>query len=552
METDYEDNTAFLGECGTFQKMVFFFLCISVIPNGFTGLSIVFIGDTPSHHCLIPANANISAEWINNSIPIEKQGEVSVLSECARYKLDVIKSLSDKGYVAGVDVNVSEIQQETCLDGWEYDRGTYTSTIVSEWDLVCANKWKKPLTTSVFFCGVLTGSFLSGQLSDRFGRKIVLFATMGVQTLATFLQVFSPSWLVFCVLFFVIGMGQISNYVAAFVLGTEILSPSIRIIYSTLGVCLFYTIGYMALPGMAFLIRDWRMLLLALTLPGLLYVPFWWFIPESPRWLLSQGRVEEAAVILREAARRNRVTAPEVIFPSFQTRNRSSRLETYNICDLLRTSNIRWVSITLWLVWIILSIGYFALSLNTSNLAGSSYLNCFLSAATEVPAYTMAWLMFRYCPRRLSLFLTLFPGGLVLLFVNLIPANLSSLSIALEMLGKFGVTAAFSIVYAYTAELYPTVVRNTALGACSMASRVGSIAAPYFIYLGGYSKSLPYILMGSLTALSGLLSLLLPETHGMPLPDTIAHMQTLPGFKKRPVDESSQITGQDKCLSSAF
>lgn len=50
-------------------------------------------------------------------------------------------------------------------------------------------------------------------------------------------------------------------------------------------------------------------------------------------------------------------------------------------------------------------------------------------------------------------------------------------------MGKFAVTMAFSIVYAYTAELYPTVLRNTAVGACSMASRFGSIIAPYFIYL---------------------------------------------------------------------
>lgn len=52
------------------------------------------------------------------------------------------------------------------------------------------------------------------------------------------------------------------------------------------------------------------------------------------------------------------------------------------------------------------------------------------------------------------------------------------------MVGKFGVTAAFSMVYVYTAELYPTVVRNMGVGVSSMASRLGSILSPYFIYLG--------------------------------------------------------------------
>ncbi|KAJ8348036.1 hypothetical protein SKAU_G00266250 [Synaphobranchus kaupii] len=202
-------------------------------------------------------------------------------------------------------------------------------------------------------------------------------------------------------------------------------------------------------------------------------------------------------------------------------------LHHHNICDLLKSINILWITIMLSFVWTTISIGYYALSLNTSNLHGDPFLNCFFSAAVEALAYILSWPLFRSCPRRLCLFAMLFLGGAVLLLTQLIPRNLSSVSTALEMMGKFMFSVAFTIVFAFTAELYPTVLRNTAMGICSMASRLGNISAPYFIYLGTYYKSLPYILMGSLSVFGGLLSLLLPETYGMPLPETINQMQTI-------------------------
>lgn len=58
------------------------------------------------------------------------------------------------------------------------------------------------------------------------------------------------------------------------------------------------------------------------------------------------------------------------------------------------------------------------------------------------------------------------------------------LAVCLEMVGKFGITAAFCVVYAVTAELFPTVVRNMAMGTCSMSARIGAIISPFIIYLG--------------------------------------------------------------------
>ncbi|XP_053232734.1 organic cation/carnitine transporter 2-like isoform X2 [Podarcis raffonei] len=538
---DYDQGTAFLGEWGPFQRLIFFLLSASIIPNGFNGLSAVFLIDTPEHRCRVPASANLSREWLNASIPLEERGRRQVPSRCRRYSLEALANFSARNLVPGRDVNLSQVEQEKCLDGWEYSREPYLSTIVSEWDLVCENDWKAPLTTSLFFVGVLIGSFVSGQLSDRFGRKNVLFVTMGVQTGFSFLQIFSTTWEMFSILFLIVGIGQISNYVAAFVLGTEILGKSVRIIYCTLGVCIFYAFGYMLLPLCAYFIRDWRMLLVALTIPGLLYVPLWWFIPESPRWLLSQGRIQEAEDIIRKAAEMNHVAVPDVIFDLIELQDVNSQdHRSYSILDLVRTQNIRSITIMCVILWMVISIGYFGLSLDTPNLHGDIYLNCFLSAIIEVPAYTISWLLLHYLPRRYSMAGVLFLGGCVLLFIQLVPAYLTVFSVTLVMIGKFGITASFSMVYVYTAELYPTVVRNMGVGASSMASRFGSILSPYFVYLGAYDRFLPYILMGSLTVLAGIVTLFLPESYGMPLPDTIEQMLRVKGINYRNTSKSKK------------
>ncbi|XP_038564889.1 solute carrier family 22 member 5-like isoform X1 [Micropterus salmoides] len=523
---NYDDTTAFLGQWGRFQQIVFFMLCASIFPNGFGALSVVFVTDIPRHHCLVP-EVNLTQDWHNAIIPLEVVNGKQELSRCSRYRLDVVRNLSAQGFIPGRDVNLTDLEQEGCVDGWSYSRDIYQSTIVSEFDLVCSEQWKQPFTSTVFFLGVLFGSFFSGQLSDRFGRKPVLFLTMAVQTMFTFAEIFSPSWTVFAILFFINGLGQCSNYVSAFVLGTEILTGDVRVLFSSMGVGLGFVFGYMMLPLFAYFFRAWKSLLLALSVPGLLYPTLWWFIPESPRWLLSQGRVEEAEAIVRKAATKNKVEAPRVIFEDYSAHADETKKhpkEHYNVFSLLRTRNLRNTTVILCLVWFALSIGYFALSLNTSRLHADPYISCFISAAVEVPAYISSWLVMRYLPRRLSAICILLLVGGSLYFIQLVPQSLSNLSVALEMLGKFGITTGTALMFAYTAELYPTVLRNTATGTCTTVSRVGSCISPFLLQLSIYFKYLPYITLGTLAVVSAFATLFLPESFGRPLPETIQQM----------------------------
>ncbi|CAI9729340.1 Hypothetical predicted protein [Octopus vulgaris] len=100
---------------------------------------------------------------------------------------------------------------------------------------------------------------------------------------------------------------------------------------------------------------------------------------------------------------------------------------------------------------------------------------------------------------------------------------------ASSILGRLFISAAFGIVYLYSLELYPTCIRNGALGTLSTFARIGGALAPYTLNVsdlvpGKVGRIIPMVLMGALSIIAGLLSLLLPETDNRKMMDNFSDL----------------------------
>ncbi|XP_076606703.1 solute carrier family 22 member 6 [Chaetodon auriga] len=490
-----------------------------------------FVSGIPAHHCNLPANYSLynlshlqvdEKQLLRAFIPLDSSG--SKLDRCRRYVEPQWQLLA-----ANNSGNVSQLQTEGCLDGWTFDRSEFLATTVSEWDLVCSLRPLKQMIQTIYMGGVLTGAIIYGGLSDRFGRRSVLiwsYLQLGVLGCSSAL---SPSYTAYCIFRFLSGMavsGVILNGVS---LKVEWIPTRERTLVGTL-TSFFFTFGQMILAGLAYWLRDWRKLQLAVCAPQFLFFAYSWWFSESARWLVLNRRSDEALRTLQRVARINgksdtinKLTV-EVLHSHMKKEIESSR-SSYTAYDLLRTRGMRRISICLVAVWFSTSFAYYGLAMDLQKFGVSIYVIQIIFGTVDFPAKLLALGMLSYMGRRVSQAACLFLSALIIFANIFVPTDMQTIRTTLACLGKGFTSASFTVVYLYTGELYPTVIRQTGMGFVSTMARVGSMAAPAVLILDEVLPALPSVVYGGAAVLAGCFACFLPETLNVPLPDTIEDVE---------------------------
>nr|CAD7261149.1 unnamed protein product [Timema shepardi] len=171
----------------------------------------------------------------------------------------------------------------------------------------------KGTLNAMVFAGMIASSQLWGFIADTNGRRKVLIFTLLINCCCTIASSFANDLWVLVLFRFLNGVficgpsAVIYAYMGEFHTG---LTRSKAIIWS----CCFVSLGTIALPGLAWVIipqpwrvqlpwctySSWRVFLVVCSIPGLITaILLGVFLPESPRFLYSQGRYDETLAVLR-------------------------------------------------------------------------------------------------------------------------------------------------------------------------------------------------------------------------------------------------------------
>ncbi|XP_038674831.1 solute carrier family 22 member 2-like [Scyliorhinus canicula] len=530
----FDDVLMNIGGFGQYQKMIFFLTYLTTVVFSYLYVGFVFLAVTPDHWCQSPGVSELreNCSWSleqekNYTLPLGRSGSSSY-SQCERYDVDWNSSSgSCENPLQFVQNGSRDLPLTTCQDGWVFENGS-SSSIVTEFKLVCADAWKLDLTQACLNLGFMFGSIIMGYTSDRFGRKFCfLFATF-VTSVSGLLLSFSPSYIWFVIFRTLQGLFSRGGWLCANVLITELVASEYRRI-AGIGNQLSFSFGIILLPAISYIFPAWRNFQLAITIPNFLFLTYYWLIPESPRWLLSQKKGAEALKILQQVAKRNGNTLslkPETITidKNGEKVNRSS------IIELVRTPQMRKHTLILMVNWFASALVYQGLVMRLGTLGGNIYLDVLISGAVEIPASVLNLFVIERIGRRLPFAAGgLLSGGSCLVAV-FIPENISWLKTAVTCLGKLGITMSFEMVCFVNMELYPTYLRNLAVSVCSVLSDIGGIVSPFIVYrLAAIWGEMPLVVFGVIGLIAGSLVLLLPETKGLTLPDTIEDVENIRG-----------------------
>ncbi|XP_075161063.1 organic cation transporter protein-like [Haematobia irritans] len=516
---DFDDILPMLGEFGKYQKILFLCMIPFTFFVAFIYFSQIFLTLIPDQHwCSVPELDSLPLEErLALSIPRMDNGDYH---NCFMYNVNYTEILAK-----GIRQADPTWPRTACRNGWSYNftEIPYT-TVATEENWVCENAALPTYAQSIFFLGAIVGGLLFGWIADKFGRVPSLIGCNLVGFAAGIGTAFVSSFWQFALMRFFVGFAFDNCFTMMYILVLEYVGPRYRTFVANMSIAIFFTMAACILPWIAYYLANWKLLAIVTSAPLALAIFTPLLVPESARWLVSQGKVDKAISIMKKLEKSNGKYIPAETYQNFKEscmrmNQEESQNQSYSVLDLFKTPRLRRITILLIVIWMAISLVFDGHVRNVGSLGLDLFLTFTIACFTEFPADTLLTLTLDRFGRRWLACGSMVLSGLFSLIATVAPVGIYSASFAI--MGRFFVNVSYNIGLQYAAEILPTVVRAQGVAFIHIMGYVAQIIAPFVVYLTYISPMLPLIILGILGIAGGLLSLLLPETLDHDLPQTL-------------------------------
>ncbi|KAH0568653.1 organic cation transporter protein-like [Cotesia glomerata] len=508
-----------INELGKGSKLLWIVFSLSVMSSilkSMHTMSYIFIAEIPEYWCHIPEllDANWTAEQVQS---------ISAVDRCLKYDynythLALVSYESAGKHIEGSKFNTSLVS----CSSFVFDKSG-KSTIVNEWSLICDRQLYRANTYFVYSFGKLLGLGGLGVFADKYGRKKTLIIALILQTIAVPLSSIVPWFWAYLVCELLIGLSIAAMYSSGYTIVSEIANEKKMKILGTV-VDAFYCMGTCLLITLSYFITNWRNLQIAMslfTIPAIILV---WFVDESPRWLISQNRLDEAQKIIEKY--RKVTISPSLLTESLpltslpmehslvtEEKHRKNCMERYlgNIGILFTDPIYRKKILIMYYSFFICLMTCFYLVFNVDNFKVNRYVFMITMVIIELISLFSVSIILKFLSSKKTTIILYWIASICLLSMIAIPKENVYMTVGLTVISKLTLSPTFTTNMLFSLKLFPSSVRNSALGTCLLMSQAGSMSAPYLVdFLGKVAPWSPSVLCGVTLLIAGLLCCIVP------------------------------------------
>ncbi|CAD6186664.1 unnamed protein product [Caenorhabditis auriculariae] len=403
------------------------------------------------------------------------------------------------------------------IPGAKYNYTDASSSLAAEYNLVCEESGAVDHATSIFLFGGMLVSPIITQLSDLFGRRWTFLLPLYMAVLANLVCAAAPNYTTFLIFRFISGVTTTSFSTIGWVLCMESVALEFRSLIPLVTTAA-WVFGYILAGALHLVIEDWRLLYLAVTLPGILTIPYYWLVPESLHWLITKRKKKMVKKYIRTCSKYNK---REIALHECRTAvEEAVLLKERTAIDIFTHPDLFGYFLINSYILIVMNGTYWALSLFSTELSDDGITGYFLSGIVELPAGLLSVGLLVFLGRKTVSFLSLALQSVFMCCALYIPVN-TNMRMIFPLLTKSTNAIVWSSQLLLYTEATPTSVRNVFCGMVYFVGEIGSVAAPYLKRLEAIDKNAPALLIAMMSLLAALLVLLVPDTKGIRMPEDI-------------------------------